>query len=345
MLFYYEESLASLSAQHQSALLFSEKRMKLNKSDEVIMRIVDDYLVICPNQDRLVKINDLLKNQFNLNDKKTVKHLWTKSATVAAKGVLKNEPDLIMDFKEDTEPNLDTTIDLISPSNSTSKPLIDFLSNYSGKMFPWCGINVDLATLDVYLNYDKYFEETANIKNRLNAINDYKNMAFLTFNLKFLRLYSLNLSGLVLDNRHVNNLQAILRNFVDFFALSCIRFFLMYDARAIPSQVSRNAHFQLKIIVNLCYYSNNKISVSLRNELLIYFYSTFAMFKFLCLRTYSCLIKHFKLTKHARLLKLIDVNLKKLNFSRCVKFNADVYFAQLATLIDQQIEKFLKCKI
>ncbi len=318
--------------------------MKLNRSDEVIMRIVDDYLVICPNQEHLLKINDLLKSAFNLNDKKTVKYIWTKSdastRVIAEPVVDLSKSDLHVDS------NLDITIDLISPSNSATSPAscIDFLSNYSAKLFPWCGINIDLTTLDVYLNYDKYFE-SENLKNRLNSSNDYKHMAFLSFNLKFTRLFSLNLGSLVLDNRRINNLQAILRNFVDFFALSCIRFILMYDSGIIPSQIIQNAHFQLKIILNLCHYSNNRISAHLRSELLIYFYSIYSLFQFLCLRTYALVIGKFKLKRHAHLLKIINVSLKKLNFLRCIKFNADVYFSQLVSLIDQQIEKFYKCKI
>jgi hypothetical protein len=317
--------------------------MKLNRSNETILRIVDDYLVICCDNDRLNKIYDLLKNEFNLNDKKTVKNLWEKP--ISCQKISKNKLNDSVLCLTVNQNERSTDSDIMEICDDQLLNPISFLSNCSNGYFSWCGLNFDQHTLDVYFNYDKYFD-TESLTNRLNFTNDYHNMPYLLFNLKFLRLFSMSLTTLVLDNNKVNNLQSILRNFCDFYALSAIRFVLMYDSNIMPMQFKQNVQLQLKLILNLCYLSNNRISNQLKKELLNYFYSTFALFKFICLRIYSILINKFNLNKHFHLSNVINSCLKRLNFNqRCIKFNNQEYFYELNEIIEQQLQKFYKCKI
>ena len=111
--------------------------------------------------------------------------------------------------------------------------LTDIVSISTAQCFAWCGFGFDVRTLDIYFNYDKYFDSSSSLNNRFNATNDYRN-AFLTFNAKFLRLFCMNLSPLVIDTR-VNSVPAILRNIVDLFAISSVRFMIMW--RQMPQQV------------------------------------------------------------------------------------------------------------
>lgn len=283
-------------------------QMKLNKFNVVILRIVDDYLVISCEAENLFKIKDLLKQKLNLNESKTVLYLWKKPE-------VRNS----IDFRSNNE--------------------INFLSNFSNNYFSWCGFNIDTNSLDIYFNYEKYFN-TESINSRLNSNLDYK-YAFIMFNMKFLRLFASNVSVLVLDYE-LNSFQAIMRNFVDFFALSAIRFCLL--TKLMPVQFWQNFKLQIKLVLNLCYWLNNRIDARLKQFMLKYFYSSFSLFKFLCLRTYLLILLQFNSPRLAHLIRLINVNLKKLNFIRCIKFDCEIYFLQLIELIQQQFIKFSNCK-
>ncbi|CAF0825356.1 unnamed protein product [Brachionus calyciflorus] len=290
--------------------------MKLNKSNEIIMRIVDDYLVIGSNVERMIIIKDLLKRELNLNENKTVLYTYQKPCLFGGSNSIINVSE-------------------ISSSNE-----YNFLSNFSGVYFSWCGFNFDVNNLDVYFNYEKYFDDSNSLSSRLNSNIDYK-YAFIMFNLKFLRLFSSNASIMVID-ADTNSLQGIIRNFVDFFSLSSIRFCVL--SKLMPSQMITNTKLQIKLILNLCYWLNNKISTKLKVSIEKYFYSSFSLFKFLCLRCYVLIFTRFNIKKFNGLIKLLNVHLKKLNFIRCIKSDGEIYLFQLSQLIQQQIVKFYSCK-
>jgi hypothetical protein len=48
----------------------NETRMQLNRANELIMRIVDDYLIVCSDPIRMLKIHSVIKKAFDLNEKK-----------------------------------------------------------------------------------------------------------------------------------------------------------------------------------------------------------------------------------------------------------------------------------
>lgn len=111
--------------------------------------------------------------------------------------------------------------------------LSDVLANNSSEFFPWCGYDFDVRKLDIYFNYDKYFDSQDSLNKRFNSSNNYRN-AIVTYNLRFLRLFTLNLTPLVLDTR-INSVPAVLGNFLDMFALSAVRFLIVF--KQMPQQV------------------------------------------------------------------------------------------------------------
>ena len=296
----------------------AENVMKLNKSNEIIMRVVDDYIVIASDVQRMLRIKELLKKEISLNEAKTVLYTFNRCCNV----------------------NVDQSLYITNNKIELGIQDYNFLSNFSGNYFSWCGFNFDVNNLDVYFNYEKYFENSNSLTSRLNSNIDYK-YAFIMFNSKFLRLFSSNVSIMVIDGE-TNSLQGILRNFADLFALSAIRFCILY--KFMPSQLINNTKLQIKIILNLCYWLNNKIGSKLKHSIQAFFYSSFSLFKFICLRIYVLIFLKFNLNKFNKLIRLINVHLKKLNFIRCIKLNSDLYFIQLCKLIDQQILKFFNCK-
>ena len=111
--------------------------------------------------------------------------------------------------------------------------LSDVFANKSSEFFPWCGYDFDVRKLDIYFNYDKYFESQDSLNKRFNSTNNYRN-AIVSYNLRFLRLFTMNLTPLVLDTR-INSVPAVLGNLLDMFALSAVRFLVM--SKQMPQQV------------------------------------------------------------------------------------------------------------
>jgi hypothetical protein len=270
-----------------------------------------------------------------LNEKKTIIYKWTKTPR-----------KVVTECNQENLDDSDVEIIEISLEKDSSQSF-SFLENHSNNYFSWCGFNIDVKTLDIYLNYDKYFDDSASLKNRLNC-SDAVQTAFIQFNLRFQRLFTVNISNILIDIK-VNSLQAFLRNCVDLFALSVIRFLVLY--KIMPNQLVKNAKLQLKLVLNLCYWLNNRISFSLVKRLLSYFYTCLSLFKYLCLKTYEYLIERIKVNgtcagkNHVGFLKIIKKVLEKLCFKRCLKVNSDYFYVQINQLIEEQCEKFTKCKI
>jgi hypothetical protein len=189
-------------------------------------------------------------------------------------------------------------------------------------------------------NYTKYFD-ASNLRNRLNRTSDYR-FAFAQFNLKFLRLFNSNASHLVLDTR-INHLPAILRNLVDMFALSAVRFSLY--ANVMPQQLASNSRLQFKIVLNQCHLCNQKIDAKLRHSLLVYFYSVFELFKYLCLRAYSRLLGRSRGGGKLAFVKIVNKHLRRMSCENNLKMNGAVYRKQIDDMIEQQALKFFNVEI
>lgn len=165
--------------------------MQLSLADELILRVVDDYLVISAHLERMNQISLLLRSQLRLNEKKSENCPWTMCSSEGPA-----ESTCIMDTNSDMTVTTQATVNCDANVKPVMKEM-HFLHNYSNKMFSWCGFDFDMYTLDVYFNYEKYFIE-GNLLNRLNHTGDYV-MAFAQFNLKFLRLFDQNSSRVVID--------------------------------------------------------------------------------------------------------------------------------------------------
>lgn len=164
----------------------SNGKMILNKSNELIIRVVDDYLLINSNINRLNDIYKRLRLKIPLNVDKTEIKEWEKCESKLKNTNLSQQSQIGRTQMSQATQRLNELTDYI-----------DFSSNCSQQYFSWCGFDFDRQTLDVYLNYTKYFN-TDNLHNRLNLITDYKH-AFVQFNLRFLRLFDTNSSSFVID--------------------------------------------------------------------------------------------------------------------------------------------------
>ncbi len=296
---------------HQILFVYQEQatendpRMKLNRANDLIMRMVDDYLIICSDQIRMLKIHNLIKKSFDLNEKKTEVHFWTAP----------NEQSMCL------------------------RNGMNFFGKYSNQFFSWCGFDFDVNTLDVYFNYDKYFD-LKSMRKRLNTSNDYR-FAYETFSLKFLRLFSLNFNSIIFENR-INSFQAVLRNLVNCFGLSCIRFFIFSFYKLMPQQLVSNKSLQIKLIQNLCFWLEKNLTHHMRQELSEYFHSSLGLFQYLCFSTYLIILEN---KNQKALTKLLNGKLKSLKFLDCIKLkNAKTALDQIDCLIKQQTLKFVKFK-
>ena len=59
-------------------------KMRLNTCNELVLRVVDDYLVIGSDFERLEQIKERLKSRVDLNETKTLTRKWQVSATTTS---------------------------------------------------------------------------------------------------------------------------------------------------------------------------------------------------------------------------------------------------------------------
>ena len=315
-------------------------KMRLSVSNEIILRIVDDYLIICDSIDRIYKIKSLLNTKLKINHAKTVEILWSKPviAKTEQQDLFLNQIQTIIISESESD-------DDIEMLNTNFEHNINFLSNNSDQFIHWNGLNIDVHTLDIYLNYSKYFN--TDLANRISR-NFIKKNSFYEFNLKYLRLFNNLFNISLLINLRVNRIQAVIRNLIDIFALSAIRFQLLFKINAMPNEIMNDIRLQIKIILNQCYLGNHKIKSSLRDLIYDSFTSSFLLLKFICLSVFTKVF-HFNDCCNKKLSKLcavLEKILSKLNFIKCIRlYDSSFIIFQLNVLIDQQLEKFKRCKL
>lgn len=103
---------------------------------------------------RLQEICKLLKTKVKVNENKSETHEWTQcqrhdNETKTTSNATATLEQLEMD-KEGMEMDISSTSDC-GLSVSDRSESINFLANWSGKYFSWCGFDFDLYTLDIYL--------------------------------------------------------------------------------------------------------------------------------------------------------------------------------------------------
>ena len=148
---------------------------------------------------------------------------------------------------------------------------------------------------------------------------------------------------MLFEPSRINNLQAIMRNFIDFFALSAVRFCLY--TKVMPNQILNNPKLQMRIVLNQCYLCEQKLNFNLRQNIQQYFYSTFDLLKYICFKVFSTLVNHYQPKQHFQFLRLTRKYLRLMNFINGIRNNQVTYFGQLNILIEQQISKFFNVKL
>lgn len=314
------------------------EKMKLNIANELILRIVDDYLIICDSVERLFKIKSLLNKKVKLNHTKTVEILWSKPSLTKIEQQYQAYKQIETIVISDSDPDSDE-IEILT---SNFEQNINFLANNSEQYITWNGFNIDVHTLDIYFNFDKYFN--TDLTDRICKSYVKKN-SFYEFNLKYLRLFNNIFNMKLLITLKINRIQAVVRNLIDIFALSSIRLHLLLDIKAIPDEIMNDVSLQIKLILNLCYLGNYKIKSKLRDLVYDSFTSSYLLLKFICLNVF---IKIFRFNKTScfKLCRVLEKLLNKLNFIKCIRlFNASDVILQLNCVIDQQLEKFKQCRL
>lgn len=51
-------------------------KLCLKRTNEIILRIVDDYLLISDDVEKIQKVKDMLKLELSVNEKKTAQWIW-----------------------------------------------------------------------------------------------------------------------------------------------------------------------------------------------------------------------------------------------------------------------------
>jgi len=223
------------------------------------------------------------------------------------------------------------------PFGSILNNEIDFVSNNAQKFITWNGLNFDIYTLDLYYNYEKYFE--ADMEGRINNKNETKH-ALAALSLKLLKLFDTSSSILLLSTR-INRFQAIIRNIIDFFTLSAIRFVVTYEH--IPESVAHNLSLIIKVIFNLCVHLNKKIGFYLKSVICEHYCDSFSLFKYICLYVYVRILKYSGEKRHVKLTKILEKILTSFFFVNTMREQENAMQSQIDFVINQQLEKFQKC--
>ena len=291
-----------------------------------------------------------MSNNLKLNHTKTVEILWSKPSLIKVENEYKcynqiekgknssNQIEIIV--ISDSDPDDDD--DDVEILNDNFGPNINFLSNNSEQYITWNGFNIDIHTLDFYYNFDKYFN--TDLTDRISR-NWIKKNGFYEFNLKFLRLFDNIFNTELLINFRINRIQAVIRNLIDMFALSSIRFQVLLQIKAIPDEIINDISLQIKLIFNLCYLGNNKVKKQLRDFIYESFSSLYLLLKFLCLNVFINTLKFNNKNNCKKLCRVLQKLLNKLDFIKSIRlYNANDVILQLNFLIDQQLEKFKNCQ-
>jgi hypothetical protein len=216
---------------------------------------------------------------------------------------------------------------------------IDLLSNHSEKYITWNGLDINVRSLDLYLNYEKYFNSDMNT--RISVTKTSSKHSYLNFNLKFSRIFNTLCSNLLLTTK-INSIQAVLRNITDFFALSAIRFVLMFKHG--PQELKQYIYLQSRMVMNLSYLLNKKLSFFDKKIILDFFLCPLNLFKFISLNVYVRIFSFKSESCHLKLKNVFVRILTKQNFIDSIKSDRATVFKELNILIDRQLEKFKNCK-
>ncbi|XP_036262407.1 telomerase reverse transcriptase [Molothrus ater] len=186
------------------------------KQDGVLIRLIDDFLLLTPH---LMKARTFLR---------------TLATGIPEYGLLINPNKTVVNFPVDDIPGC-----------SKFKQLPDC------RLIPWCGLLLDIKTLEVYCDYSSY--TCTSIRSSLSfnsSITAGKNMKY-----KLSAVLKLKCHSLFLDLQ-INSLRTVLINIYKIFLLQAYRFHACVLQFPFSQQVRKNPDFFLRIIsqtASCCY--------------------------------------------------------------------------------------------
>ncbi|XP_037984065.1 telomerase reverse transcriptase [Motacilla alba alba] len=184
--------------------------------DGVLIRLIDDFLLLTPH---LVKARTFLR---------------TLTTGIPEYGLLINPNKTVVNFPVDDIPGC-----------SKFKQLPDC------RLIPWCGLLLDIKTLEVYCDYSSY--TCTSIRSSLSfnsSVTAGKNMKY-----KLSAVLKLKCHGLFLDLQ-INSLRTVLINIYKIFLLQAYRFHACVLQFPFSQEVRKNPDFFLRIIsqtASCCY--------------------------------------------------------------------------------------------
>ncbi|KAL2308141.1 hypothetical protein Nmel_001143 [Mimus melanotis] len=186
------------------------------KQDGVLIRLIDDFLLLTPH---LMKARTFLR---------------TLTSGIPEYGLLINPNKTVVNFPVDDIPGC-----------SKFKQLPDC------RLIPWCGLLLDIKTLEVYCDYSSYTCTSIRSSLSFNSnITAGKNMKY-----KLSAVLKLKCHSLFLDLQ-INSLRTVLINIYKILLLQAYRFHACVLQFPFNQQVRKNPHFFLRIIsqtASCCY--------------------------------------------------------------------------------------------
>ncbi|XP_039406037.1 telomerase reverse transcriptase isoform X1 [Corvus cornix cornix] len=186
------------------------------QQDGVLIRLIDDFLLLTPH---LMKARTFLR---------------TLATGIPEYGLLINPNKTVVNFPVDDIPGC-----------SKFKQLPDC------RLIPWCGLLLDVKTLEVYCDYSSYTCTSIRSSLSFNSSRTAgKNMKY-----KLSAVLKLKCHSLFLDLQ-INSLRTVLINIYKIFLLQAYRFHACVLQLPFNQQVRKNPHFFLRIIsqtASCCY--------------------------------------------------------------------------------------------
>ncbi|KAM9575855.1 telomerase reverse transcriptase [Guaruba guarouba] len=186
------------------------------QQDGVLIRLIDDFLLVTPH---LTKARNFLR---------------TLATGIPEYGFLINPNKTVMNFRVDDIPEC-----------SKFKQLPDC------RVIPWCGLLIDIQTLEVYCDYSSYSYTSIRSSLSFNSSRTAgKNMKY-----KLIAVLKLKCHRLFLDLQ-INTLKTVLINIYKIFLLQAYRFHACVLQLPFNQQVRNNPYFFLRIIsetASCCY--------------------------------------------------------------------------------------------
>ncbi|XP_069032065.1 telomerase reverse transcriptase [Embiotoca jacksoni] len=217
--------LCCLCYGHMENVLFKD----LIKNKGCLMRLVDDFLLITPDQHEAQTFLKILL------------------AGVPQYGLVVNPQKVAVNFQ-------------VSGSASACPGICVLPPNC---LFPWCGLLLDTRSLDVYKDYSSY----AGLSLRYSLTLGFSHSAGQQMRRKLMAILRLKCHALFLDLK-INSLEAVYKNIYKLVLLHACRFHVCAHSLPFGQTVAKNPVYFLQMIWDMAQYANKIIRLSNKGLLL-----------------------------------------------------------------------------